>query len=887
MAETKSAAANRLRGLGVLLACAVFAGGCAASQAFKQGETLTKMGDLDAAVAAYRKAAQEDPDNAKYKISLERAMQAASRSHLDKAREFERQEQLEAALGEYKLAAENDPSNRLIATKIATMEKTLRDRAEAERPKPPGQQLREQARAASSAPILNPASRQPRDWTFNNVGFKDILNFIGDASGINVSYDREVVDRPTTLQLNGATVEQAINQVMAMNQLSYKVVNERSIFVFADTPAKHTQYDEQVIRTFYIQHSDVTELSQLLSSIIRLPNIAVQPAISFSKAANSMTIRASTTIMAILERVIEQNDKPRAEIVFDIEILEVDRDRAKQYGLNLSEFALGTIFSPEVSPSASVTTTGTGTNVGTGNGTVTSTTSGTSTPPSGVKSPPPFNLNTISRGISTADFYLAVPTAVMRALESDTKTRLLAKPQLRGAEGAKLTLNLGQEVPIVTTSYTPIATGGVGQNPLNSFQLKPVGINIDITPRVTLDGDILLELNIESSGAGPDKNVAGTNYPSFVSRKVGTRLRLRDGESNLLAGLLREDESTSVQGFPGAIHVPLLKQAFSNNNNSKSQIDLIMLLTPHIVRTSEIGEVDLRPIYIGSQQNLGLGGPPPLIASTPEPEPPAAPAAAAPPAQPRQTTPGAPPGPSPGAPTTSPGAPASPPLTPPGTTLAPPPGSTPVPGLVVVPTQPPAQPNPPPGQPPPPPPAEQPPPGATATPPATVPPPAQPPGQAAGPSPAAAPAVAPEPTTTPGLGAAQVLISPPGTALRVGQGPYTLPLTIVNAARLSMLTLTLTFDPALLRVRAVQEGSFMRSGGVTTTFTQQVSPGRVDVTIARSSDATGASGTGLLAAVVFDAIAPGAATLTPSGTGTGPGSTAMGLQFRPITINIQ
>ncbi len=306
-------------------------------------------------MAAYRRAAQADPDNPRYKITLERAMQAASRYHLDRARDFERQDQLEAALGEYKLAAENDPSNRGVATKIASMEKTLRDRAEAERPKPAGQQLREQARAASAVPILNPASRQPRDWTFNNVGFKDILNFIGDASGINISYDREVVDRPTTLQLNGATVEQAINQVMAMNQLSYKVVNERSIFVFADTPAKHTQYDEQVIRTFYIQHADVTELSQLLSSIIRLPNIAVQPAISFSKTANSMTIRASTTIMAILERVIEQNDKPRAEIVFDIEILEVDRERAKTYGLNLSEFALGGVFSPEVSPSGTTT----------------------------------------------------------------------------------------------------------------------------------------------------------------------------------------------------------------------------------------------------------------------------------------------------------------------------------------------------------------------------------------------------------------------------------------------------------------------------------------------------------------------------------------------------
>jgi len=900
----------------VLLACAVVAGGCAAGQAFRQGEAATKRGDLDQAVAAYRRAAQTDPDNPRYKITLERAMQAASRYHLDRAREFERQDQLEAALSEYKLAAENDPSNRGVATKIASMEKTIRDKIEAERPKPAGQQLREQARAASAAPILNPASRQPRDWTFNNVGFKDILNFIGDASGINVSYDREVVDRPTTLQLNGATVEQAINQVMAMNQLSYKVVNERSIFVFADTPAKHTQYDEQVIRTFYVQHADVTELTQLLSSIIRLPNIAVQPAISFSKAANSMTIRASTTIMAILERVIEQNDKPRAEIVFDIEVLEVDRERAKTYGLNLSQFAIGGVFSPEVSPSATTTpSAGTGTTTTPTTG-ATTTATGTSTAPDQLKSPPPFNLNTISRGISTADFYLAVPTAVMRALESDTKTRLLAKPQLRGAEGAKLTLNLGQEVPIVTTSYTPIATGGVGTNPLNSFQLKPVGINLDITPRVTLDGDVLIELNVESSSEGTARNVAGTNYPSFVTRKVGTRLRLRDGESNLLAGLLREDESTSVQGFPGAIHVPLLSQAFSSNDNRRSQIDLIMLLTPHIVRTSEITESDLRPIYIGSQQNLGLGGPPPLIAPTPEPE--AQPAA--PPGPPRQTTPGAVPGTTPGAPPTTPGAAASPSLTPPGTTLAPPPGASPVPGLVVLPTPAPpppgAQPVQPPPQPPQPPtppsPTPEPttpgaqanqvpgaPPTTSASPPGTTPAITPSPGPQTTPGPAVTPGPAatappppatvapPEPSTTTGVGSAQVIISPPATSFRVGQGPYTVPLTIVNAARLTTVTLTLTFDPALLRVRTVQEGSFMRLGGAAATFTQQVAPGRVDVTITRSGDATGASGTGLLAAVAFDALAPGTATLSLSGTGTGPGSTAMGLQFRPVTVTIQ
>ena len=257
--------------------------------------------------------------------------------------------------------------------------------------------------------------------------------------------------------------------------------------------------------------------------------------------------------MQILDKLIEQNDKPRAEIVFDIEILEVDRERAKTYGLNLSEFARGhDILARGLAQRDDDHRDRDGNRDRHRNR------DRARRPPRpadrrrrAVTSPPPFNLNTMSRGISTADFYLAVPAAVMRFLETDTRTKLLAKPQLRGAEGTKMTVNLGTQVPIVSTSYTPIATGGAGVNPLNSFQLKDVGINIDITPRVTLDGDILIDLNVESSAQGPDKNVAGTNYPSFVTRKVGTRLRLRDGESNLLAGLLREDETSSRGAFPG------------------------------------------------------------------------------------------------------------------------------------------------------------------------------------------------------------------------------------------------------------------------------------------------------------------------------------------------
>src|SRR5262249_14354942 len=248
-------------------------------------------------------------------------------------------------------------------------------------------------------------------------------------------------DRATTVQLDGVTLEQALNQLMTMNQLSYKVISDRSIFVFPDTNIKHAQYDDQVIRTFYLSHADATEVSQILSSVVRLPGIAVQPIMVANKTANTLTVRGTAAMVQILERIIQQNDKPRAEIVIDVEILEVDRTRAKTYGLNLSEYALGAIFSPEVSPTGTTTPTTGGrtgrTTAGTRPGTTT-TNPGTSTAPSAVRSPPPFNLNTISRGVSTADFYLAVPTAIVRFLESDTRNKVIAKPQLRGAEGTKL-----------------------------------------------------------------------------------------------------------------------------------------------------------------------------------------------------------------------------------------------------------------------------------------------------------------------------------------------------------------------------------------------------------------------------------------------------------------
>jgi len=835
---------TRLRALFAILAIAALAAGCAAGKAFRRGETAMRAGELDMAVSYYRTAVQADPQNATYKIALQRAMQTASRAHMERAKQYEQMDQLEAALGEYKLASENDPSNRLASSKVIDLERILRERAEAARPKPAIQIARERARAAAQVPpLLNFTTPLPI-INFNNVPLRDILSFIGVSTGINVTYDRQYQDRNYTLQANGMTLEQALNQIMTVNGLSYKVLSERSILVFEDNAQKHQAYDDQVIQTFYLSNADATELAQLLSQAFRPPGLPVQPAIAPNKAQNSITIRATPPVVGIFEKLIQQNDKPRAEVVVDVEIMEVSRTRVKAYGLNLTEYAIGSIFSPEVSPNGASTTTATPPATGVpGSGTVTGGTvaAGTGRAPSSVASPPLFNLNTITRGVSTADFYAAVPAAIVKFLESDVNTKLVAKPQLRGAEGSKLTFKVGDQIPVISTSYLPVASGGAGQNPLSSYNYKDVGVTVEMTPRVTLDNEILLELSVINNSRSQDVVIAGVNIPSFGNREVNVKLRLRDGESNLLAGLLREDERKSLQGFPGAIHVPVLKQLFSGNDESISQTDIIMLLTPHIVRGPDITEQDLKPIYIGSQQTFSLGGAPPLLATPPQETPaaPAAPPATATPQIGQQTPQG---------------------------TSAVPAGASPVPGTVVVPNPPPP-------------------------PPTVTPAPVQPQAQAAPGPPvftAAPPPAAPEPaTTSPGIGVAQIIISPPNGALRVGQGPYNIPLSITGAQRLSTVTLTMTYDPRILRVRTVQEGSFLRSGGANVTFTQQANNGRVDITIARGSDATGVSGTGLLAALLFDAIAPGTVTLTVSGTGTGPGNTPMGLQFRPVTLTVQ
>ncbi len=425
---------------------------------------------------------QRDPDRAEYKIALERAMLNASRVHFDNARQLEARDQLDAALLEYRRTTELDPTNRQAAERAVQLDKTIRDRIEASRPRPAINQMREEARLQTSAPLLNPASREPIRVRFTQASLRDILTFVANAAGINVLYDSGAPgfqDRLVTIEITGS-LEQVLNALMQTNGLFYTVLDEHTIIVAPDTAPNRLRYERQVAITIPVSYADATELATMLTQVTRTTTAAVPPIIAANKTANTITVRGTQAVVDVIQKLVASNDKPRAELVVDVEILEVSRSRVKQYGLDLSQYQVNGLFSPEAAPTTSTSTSG-----------------GAST------STNPFNLNTISQGVSTSDFYLAVPQAIVRFLETDSQTKLLAKPQLRGSEGQKISFRVGTQEPYTQTAFSPIAAGGANVNPLSSYQFMDVGINVDVTPRVTDEGDIIVDLVPGEQGPGP------------------------------------------------------------------------------------------------------------------------------------------------------------------------------------------------------------------------------------------------------------------------------------------------------------------------------------------------------------------------------------------------
>lgn len=551
--------------LAVLLALLA---GCASSArtAYQNAEDAAERDMWDHAVLAYAKAAALDPDNSRYKAALARAKLRAAAVHFDRAKRYLKNDQLELAIEELQETVILDPANQYA---INELEAAL---AEKER-RSSGPSAMDTARLAAAQqaqklgpPKLDPVSNIPIVLNYPDSTVEEVYNTLSKSSGINFLYDEDLdLKRKTTVELSNVTFEKAMDLLMLMHKHFYKVIDSHTILISEDSRQKRSEYEDQVIRTFYLSNAETKQVQTLVRSLLETRRI------SENEDLNAITIKDNPETIKIAERIIRANDKAKGEVIVDMELLEINRNKVQRLGLDLSSKSLSLVF-------------------GEGNESLT--------------------LNSLDVLKSEAAWSIGpIPSVLINFLKTDTDAKTLSRPQLRILEGEEGKITIGDRVPIPATTFNTSQTIGGNIVPVTSFTYQNVGIIVSIEPRVHHNKEITLKLSVEiSSLAGSVEGTGGVSQPIIGTRTVETVIRLKDGETNLLAGLIKEDERSSLSGVPGLSDIPFLRRIFGANQDETSKTDIVLSVTPHIIRVPNIEPIDLVPLWVGTEERIQLRG---------------------------------------------------------------------------------------------------------------------------------------------------------------------------------------------------------------------------------------------------------------------------------------
>src|SRR5262252_8855118 len=584
------------------LLTAMATGGCAYSSAMHKGMDDEYRQDYDRAVVEYTKALRLNPDSSDARQGLQRAKIRAAEDHLIRARRLAALNKLDEAVVEYGVAADLNPASSVIDEELKATRAKLRTRvAVMHEGKTELQTLIDRTRDLPPPGLDLPTDvRMPASLTFRDAGSRDVFTTIARFGGIGVVFDTQFRSEPISVDLRNASLDNALSTVAAATRTFFRVTAPQTVVIVPDTPVKRREYEEEIVRPFYLSNADLKETLDLLRVVLDARRV------SPITATNAITIKDTPERIAAAARVIAAIDKARPEVIVDVELLEVDRTRLLEYGLQVASPG-----SPGI------------------NGSVTVASDANQT----------LTLETL-KNLSARDIlFTNLPGLYYRLLKSDSSTRTLANPQLRSSEGITATAKFGDQIPIPVTTFSPIATGGVPQQPVTSYNYQNVGVNIDITPRTHHDADVTLLLNIAVTA------VSGTGFgglPTLANREIKNQIRLRDGETSMLAGLIRDDERKSLDGIPGLSDLPWAGKFFAHSTKSTNQTDIVLTLTPHIVRILDLSESDLRPFRVsrdvgtpGADFPSSLLPPPPLPSEVappptpggnpPAPNPPSAP----------------------------------------------------------------------------------------------------------------------------------------------------------------------------------------------------------------------------------------------------------------------
>jgi len=562
-------------GLGLLAA------GCPKGQTnYNQGRKAETLGDLDAALNYYQQALKGDPQNANFRAKLDQVRFEAGQSHVKKGEELRKKGDLQGAASEFQRAQTVDPSSPIAEQELRRTADMIAEKNRADEGTPEPVDVSPTALAAMP-PDIKPLSRAPINLKMSNDS-KLVFDTIGKLAGLTVIYDPDFPARRITTELTNVTLEQALNIVCLESKAFWKPVTENMIFVIPDQPQKRRDYEEQVVKTFYlsntVQAQDLTEIVTGLRQLLDLKRIQQL------NSQNAIIVRDTPDKLAIAEKMIKDIDKAKPEVVVQIEVLQARTDRLRNLGILPGQNA-ALSFTP---PSTSTTpASGSG-----GSSNATST----------------LSLDQLKH-LSSKDYSITLPGATANAVLTDTYTKIIQNPEIRSIDGQQAKLRIGDKIPIATGSFSSgvgVAGGVAGINPLvnTQFQYQDVGVNVDMTPRVHPNHEVSLKLMIEVSSVTGQSTIGGIQQPIISQRKIEHDIRLKEGEVNILGGLFDRTDTRTLNGWPGLAKIPLLRYLFSSDNIDHQEDEVLIVLIPHIVRLPEWTKANLRPIYTGSESNI-------------------------------------------------------------------------------------------------------------------------------------------------------------------------------------------------------------------------------------------------------------------------------------------
>ncbi|MFQ5526018.1 MAG: secretin N-terminal domain-containing protein [Thermoanaerobaculia bacterium] len=549
---------------------------CTANRAYRLAQAAEDEGDWDRAVIHYLELVDQFPKRVAYRTGLLRAKIRASQEHFERGKRFQEANAMQRALAEFQQAVQLDPSNQYAQVELEKLREQLL-RADDD-PIRIGslEDLKEKTRGTRpQPPVLNPRSREPISLEFPRaVSVFDIYRALGTAFGINILFDPKLRDQQIAIELRDVVAQDALEILMRTANHFYKVLDEQSIIVVEDSPQNRRNYEDLVIQTFFLSNAEVKDVMTMLRSLVGAKNVASNDQL------NAIVLRDTADKVKVAERIIHTNDKARGEVVIDVELLQIGGNKIRELGVRLSE-----------------------------NFVVQSFDSGTEGAPNSVRV---SDLEFINQG----NWFVTIPNITYNFLKNSSDAEILASPQVRISDGEQATLHIGERIPIPVTSFNTSQTVGGNIVPLTSFQYQDIGIRLDMEPRIHHNKEISLELQVEVSNlSGFVEGSGGQNQPIIATRTIESVIRLKNGETNFLAGLIRTDEITTETGVPGLSDIPVLGRLFSNKRTERSRTDLVLTLTPHIIRTPDITEEDLLPIWVGTEANITFRGGSPRVES--------------------------------------------------------------------------------------------------------------------------------------------------------------------------------------------------------------------------------------------------------------------------------